>query len=220
MYSEQKTKAHQKRQFSLAFMGMTMKALARITLVTLLVISFSVTIYAQEAVWEELMDRSDELYQQGRYSEAAKVSEEALMIAEITFGPDHPNVRTTLFRLAATYGAQGKHTEAEDLYTRAVEIGFDFRAADQEVEKELDLGFLIFMAFFFGLPAFAILAAGVFSGLWESECPKCHKYFAKKTIARKKLEPNLYKYEYQCKYCNYEFERKVDTTPIYVPPYG
>ena len=107
-------------------MGVTMKALARITLVTLLLISFSVSIYAQEAVWEELMDQSDELYQQGRYSEAARVTEEALKIAEKTPGPGHSNVSTTLFRLAAIYRAQEKHTEAEDLYRRATGIADKF----------------------------------------------------------------------------------------------
>jgi tetratricopeptide (TPR) repeat protein len=200
-------------------MGMTMKALSRITLVTLLVISFSVTIYAQEAVWINLMIQSDELYQQGRYSEATRVTEEALKIAENTFGPYHPNVRTTLFRLAATYGAQGKHTEAEDLYKWAVEIGFDFRAVDQKEEKELGLGVRIFMAFFLGLLILAILAAIVFSVLWDTECPKCHKYLAIKSIAKTKLELFLYKYKYRCKYCNYEFERKKDTTSINILPY-
>jgi hypothetical protein len=72
------------------------------------------------------MDQSDELYQQGRYSEAARVTEEALKIAEKTPGPDHSNVSTTLFRLAAIYRAQGKHTEAEDLYKRAVGIAEKF----------------------------------------------------------------------------------------------
>ena len=55
-----------------------MKALAIITLVTLLVISFSVPICAQEANWEKLHKQSLELYLQGKYSEAARVAEEAL----------------------------------------------------------------------------------------------------------------------------------------------
>jgi tetratricopeptide (TPR) repeat protein len=102
-----------------------MKTLARITLVTLLVISFSVSIYAQGAAWEEweeLNKQSQELFQQGSYSEAAKVAQEALEVAENRFGPDHQNVGLSLFVLASIYQAQGRYAEAEPLLKRSVEI--------------------------------------------------------------------------------------------------
>ncbi len=102
-----------------------MKTLARITLVTLLVISFSVSIYAQGAAWEEweeLNKQSQKLFKQGSYSEAAKVAQEALEVAENRFGPDHQNVGLSLFVLASIYQAQGRYAEAEPLLKRSVEI--------------------------------------------------------------------------------------------------
>ncbi len=117
-----------------------MKALARITLITLLVISFSVTIYADD---------------------------------------------------------------------------FDDRAADQEEKKVLDSKELVStVVFFFGGLAFLLCLVSL---SWKWECPKCHKNFAIKTIAKTKLEPYLYKYRYRCKYCNYEFQETKDTTPIWIP---
>ena len=78
---------------------------------------------------------------------------------------------------------------------------------------------LISVVFLVGviIVALAFLGAIVFSILSDGECPKCHKYLALKTIARTKLEEYLYKYEYRCKYCNCEFERIEDRTPIIVP---
>ena len=96
-----------------------MRVLSRITLVTLLVISFSISIYAQEATWEDLYQQASILSQEGTYSEAAKVTKEALKIAENKFGPEHPNVRTILFLLAEIYKAQGKHDEAANLRKQA-----------------------------------------------------------------------------------------------------
>ncbi len=63
------------------------------------------------------------LYQQGMYSEAAQVAEEVLKVAENTFGPNHPQVATSLNNLALLYQAQGKYAEAEPLYKRALVMG-------------------------------------------------------------------------------------------------
>lgn len=136
-YSEQKTKAHQKRQFSLAFMGMTMKALARITLVALLVISFSVTIYAD---------------------------------------------------------------------------GFDGRTAHQEEEYGffdglVDAIVIVLFIVLLGLPILALLGGLVAHFLYETQCTKCRNFFARKLIAKTKLEPNVYKYKIRCKLCGYELEK-------------
>ncbi|MCK5254610.1 MAG: tetratricopeptide repeat protein, partial [Deltaproteobacteria bacterium] len=48
----------------------------------------------------ELNHKAVILFEQGRYSEAAKVAEEALAVAEKTLGPDHPDVATSLNNLA------------------------------------------------------------------------------------------------------------------------
>jgi len=76
----------------------------------------------QEKLWNELNSKCAMLYRQGRYPEATKVAEEALTIAEKTFGPDHPAVATSLNNLAALYTAQGKYSEAEFLHKRALAI--------------------------------------------------------------------------------------------------
>ncbi|NIS69438.1 MAG: tetratricopeptide repeat protein, partial [Proteobacteria bacterium] len=99
-----------------------MRKSTQILLVALLVVACTVSIFAQEELWKELNSKVGMLYQQGRYSEAAKVAEEALKVAEKTFGPNHPNVATSLNNLALLYKAQGKYSEAEPLYKRALKI--------------------------------------------------------------------------------------------------
>jgi CHAT domain-containing protein len=50
------------------------------------------------------------------------VAQEALRIAEATFGAEHLNVATSLNNLAGLYLAQGKYAEAEPLHRRALAI--------------------------------------------------------------------------------------------------
>ena len=46
----------------------------------------------------------------------------ALEIVEKQLGTDHPNVAGILNNLALVHQAQGKHTDAEPLFSRALEI--------------------------------------------------------------------------------------------------
>ncbi len=94
----------------------------RIILMLVLAVSFALPAYAQEALWNELIAAVVAHKKQGRYSEAAKVAEEALKVAENTFGPDHPNVATSLYHLAVLYETQGKYAAAEPLYKRVLAI--------------------------------------------------------------------------------------------------
>ena len=66
---------------------------------------------AQETSWEDLIERSDELYAQKQYSEAIRLDEEALKVAEKRFGPNHPNVAVSLKELAWIYHDQGKNID-------------------------------------------------------------------------------------------------------------
>jgi tetratricopeptide (TPR) repeat protein len=77
---------------------------------------------AQQARWEELNARVQDLYRQGKYAEATSVAQEALRVAEITFGPEDPDVAISLNNLAMLYQDQGKYAEAEPLYERALRI--------------------------------------------------------------------------------------------------
>ncbi len=63
-----------------------MRTTAQILLLSVLVLSCT----AQQKSWQEFDAQSMILHQQGRYSEAAKVTEEALTVAENTFGPNLP----------------------------------------------------------------------------------------------------------------------------------
>ena len=99
-----------------------MKALSKVLLMVLLISLFTMVTYALETLWKEQITRSVTLLQQGRYSEAAKVADKALKVAEKTFGINHPEVVVSMNIMAAVYQAQGKYAEAEALYKRSLEI--------------------------------------------------------------------------------------------------
>lgn len=99
-----------------------MKTLAKTTLVMMLILSFTAFAWAQETLWNELNAKLVTLYQQGQYSEAAKIAEEALSVAEKTFGPDHPDVATVLGNMAQFYEKIGKKDEARRFEEQAKKI--------------------------------------------------------------------------------------------------
>jgi len=76
----------------------------------------------QQTRWEELNARFEDLYGQGKYAEATSVAQEALRVAEATFGPEHPGLARSLNNLAALYKEQGKYAEAEPLHQRALRM--------------------------------------------------------------------------------------------------
>ena len=78
--------------------------------------------YGQEELYFELNDKYNTLYDQGRYSEAVKVAEEELKVAENTFGKDDPAVAYANYALGFAYNAQGRYAEAEPLYKQALGI--------------------------------------------------------------------------------------------------
>ncbi|MFQ5917529.1 MAG: tetratricopeptide repeat protein, partial [Candidatus Binatia bacterium] len=99
-----------------------MRTLATIATLMVLAVSLALPAYAQEALWNDLNAKVFSLYQQGRYSEAAKVAKESLKVAENTFGLQHPAVATSLNNLAEIYRVQGRYAAAEPLYKRALAI--------------------------------------------------------------------------------------------------
>jgi tetratricopeptide (TPR) repeat protein len=88
----------------------------------MVILSFAGCMSAREGSWKELNSKGMILYQRGEYSEATKVAEESLRVAERTYGPDHPNVATSLNNLAEIYRFQGKYAEAEPLWRRSLTI--------------------------------------------------------------------------------------------------
>ena len=59
---------------------------------------------------------------QGLYQQAVPYFERCLTLSEERFGPNHPEVATSLNNLAGLYRVQGKYGEAEPLYQRSLAI--------------------------------------------------------------------------------------------------
>ena len=65
-----------------------------------------------------------QLYQQGKYSDAAKKGEEALKLTETLYPKDkypdgHPHLATSIQNLATMYYTQGSYAKAEPLFAQA-----------------------------------------------------------------------------------------------------
>src|SRR3989338_1570896 len=83
--------------------------------------------HAQERAWTQLMEQVETLYKQKQFAAAAATAEEALTMAERTFGPDHPHVAASLNKLVIMYRSlasesQAKYVRSEALYQRALAI--------------------------------------------------------------------------------------------------
>jgi tetratricopeptide (TPR) repeat protein len=78
--------------------------------------------HAQSGDLDVLNRQVEQFYRQGKYAEATKVAEQALELAEKEFGPDHPDVGTTLNNLALLYQRQGRYAAAELLSKRSLVI--------------------------------------------------------------------------------------------------
>src|SRR5579863_7411893 len=76
----------------------------------------------QDARWRELSQSLMQLYAQGRYTEAIPVAEEALKVAQATFGPSHVATAASMNNLAELYRALGRYNEAAPLYRDALAI--------------------------------------------------------------------------------------------------
>ena len=78
----------------------------------------------QEAgqTWQLLDDDAKRLMQQGDYINATTVSQDALRLAERTYGSDSASVAVSLNNLAAIYQRQQRYATAEPLLKRAVGI--------------------------------------------------------------------------------------------------
>ena len=91
-------------------------------LALLLLLLAAVPLAAQESRWKELNQQVISLYQQGKLAEAAPLAEEALRVAEASFGPEDPAVASSLNNLAQIYTDQGRYAEAEPLYLRDLSL--------------------------------------------------------------------------------------------------
>ena len=85
-----------------------MRVFSKVFVIASLCLSFAATAFSQETLWEILYEKATSLYEQGQYEEAVKFAKEALKVAEETFGSEHPNMATSLNRLALLYNRSGK----------------------------------------------------------------------------------------------------------------
>ncbi len=99
-----------------------MKILLKISVIVILVTSFSLAAVAQEELYNKLNSRLATLYKQGKTEEAIKVAEEALQVAIKTYGEEHPYVSASLNNIALLYINEGKYEKAEALYERSLKI--------------------------------------------------------------------------------------------------
>ncbi len=77
--------------------------------------------HAQQTSWEQHMRAGVTAYQQGKYAEAEQHWKAGLEAAE-ALGTQDPRYATSLNNLALLNKAQGRYTEAEPLYKRALAI--------------------------------------------------------------------------------------------------
>ncbi|MGH9773657.1 MAG: tetratricopeptide repeat protein [Candidatus Acidiferrales bacterium] len=84
--------------------------------------TWQLPLVAQGDKWNELYDRVSELYKEGKYTEAIPVAEEALRVAESTFGPEDTRIAGSLNKLAEVFRKQGEYAKAETFYKRSLAI--------------------------------------------------------------------------------------------------
>ena len=98
------------------------RKIATVASLVLSVLVFALRLTGQDRRWQELNSRAAQLYQQGKYTEAIAVAQEAVKVAEATYGPEHMNTATSLNNLGGLYEEQGLYADVEPLYKRALAI--------------------------------------------------------------------------------------------------
>ena len=77
---------------------------------------------AQQARWLQLNNAEVRLINAGKYQEALPAAQEALRVAEATFGPQDPKTAKSLENLALVLDGLKQTAQAEQLYRRALDI--------------------------------------------------------------------------------------------------
>ncbi len=97
----------------------------RIFLFSVLLFSVVQPAYSQEKNLDKagaLNQQVIKLHSQGRYQEAIKIAQQALVTREKALGPDHPDVALSLNNLAELYKSLGDYAKAEPLGQRSLAI--------------------------------------------------------------------------------------------------
>lgn len=99
-----------------------MKRFFKTFLVIICFLSLTSLVQGQGSSLQELNKKVLTLYEQGRYTEAIPVAQEALSVAEKALGPDHPDVATSLNNLAELYTEMGREPEAKECAERVRKV--------------------------------------------------------------------------------------------------
>jgi CHAT domain-containing protein/tetratricopeptide (TPR) repeat protein len=75
-----------------------------------------------ESEVKAMVEQAEKLRSEGKYSEAATIWRQLLAISENAFGPDHPEVATSLSNLASLLSEQRQYASAESLCRRSLAI--------------------------------------------------------------------------------------------------
>jgi tetratricopeptide (TPR) repeat protein len=96
----------------------------------LVCLSLGTAAHAQEVnLWQKHAEAAKKAHQQGDEAQAEKLLQLSYQEAE-KFGPDDPRFAVSIHNLANWYATQGKYSQAEPLYQRAVGILEKTRGAE------------------------------------------------------------------------------------------
>ncbi len=99
-----------------------MKLFIKMTLATLILVSFSATAFGQQQLYNSLNKRMAILYKNGKITEAVSTAQEVVKVAEETFGKTHAYYSAALENLALLYVAEGSSQKAADLYEQSFKV--------------------------------------------------------------------------------------------------
>lgn len=99
-----------------------MKLFTKITLATLILVFFSSTAFGQKQLYNSLNKRMAILYKNGKIMEAVATAQEAVKVAESTFGKNHAFYTAALENLALLYVQEGSNEKAAELYEESFQV--------------------------------------------------------------------------------------------------
>jgi len=110
----------------------------RTLLLVILFLSSAPLAQSQGFLVEELNKRVSDLLQQGRYTDAFPVAQEAVAVAKKSLRPDDTDLAKSLNNMAEVYRAQGRYADAERLFKKALTMRETTRPDDADLARLLN----------------------------------------------------------------------------------
>lgn len=99
-----------------------MKSLFKTVLIITLGIMAIIPVYAAGPNWDALLSQSKDYLGEENYQKALRFGEQALIMAEKLYGPDHINTAASLFNLAEIHRKSGNYYNSEPHYYAALRL--------------------------------------------------------------------------------------------------